>query len=165
LVAERGMRAMLMRFDPFRDLDRLTHTAFDRQTPGMLAMDAYRHGQDFIVNFDLPGARKDSIELSVEKNVLTVSAERTWTRSDGDAVVASERPQGSFTRQLFLGESLDAEHIRANWENGVLTVVIPVAEKAKPRRVQIETTATPAPVDAAATDASTPESESAAAAA
>jgi len=128
---------MLMRFDPFRELDRLATQTISR--PGLLGMDAYRRGDRFVVHFDLPGAAPDSIELSVEKNVLTVSAERNWARADGDEVLVAERPQGSFSRQLFLGESLDADHIEASYENGVLTLTVPVAEKAKPRKVAIQT--------------------------
>jgi len=87
-------------------------------------MDAYRHGDQFLVHFDLPGADPSSIELTVEKNVLTVKAERRWQRGEGDEVLVAERPQGSFTRQLFLGETLDTDHIDANYENGVLTLTI-----------------------------------------
>ncbi|HLY83743.1 MAG TPA: Hsp20/alpha crystallin family protein [Acidimicrobiales bacterium] len=132
---------MLMRFDPFRELDRLTNAAGSRQWPSMLAMDAYRSGDRFVVSFDLPGARPDAIELSVEKNVLTVKAERASSRAGDGEVVVAERPQGQFTRQLFLGESLDADHMQASYEDGVLTLSIPVAEKAKPRRVEIRTAA------------------------
>jgi HSP20 family protein len=139
---------MLMRFDPFRELDRITQ-AVDRPQLPLLAMDAYRHGEVFIVLFDLPGARAESIALSVEKNVLTVRADRSATRGDGDEVVVTERPQGSFSRQLFLGESLDPDRIRASYENGVLTLSIPVAERAKPRQIHVETAdAGPKAVDA-----------------
>jgi HSP20 family protein len=142
---------MLMRFDPFRELDRITQAVDRPQLPQLplLAMDAYRHGEEFIVLFDLPGARADSIALSVEKNVLTVRADRSATRGDGDEVVVTERPQGSFSRQLFLGESLDPDRIRASYENGVLTLTIPVAERAKPRQIRVETAdAGPKAVDA-----------------
>ena len=130
---------MLMRFDPFRELDRLTQQAFSSNPmrPTVMPMDAYRQGDKFVVHFDLPGVQPDSIDLTVEKNVLTVSAERSWQPADGQEVVASERPQGKFSRQLFLGESLDAEHIEAGYDNGVLTITVPVAEQAKPRKVQI----------------------------
>jgi HSP20 family protein len=102
-----------------------------------MPMDAYRQGDVFVVNFDLPGVDSSSIDLTVEQNVLSVRAERTWQRSDGQEVVAAERPQGSFSRQLFLGESLDADHIDARYDNGVLTVRVPVAEEAKPRKVEV----------------------------
>ena len=130
---------MLMRFDPFRELDRLSNPTADssRQLPSVLPMDAYRRGEDFVVHFDLPGADPDSLELTVERNVLTVKAERSWARGEEDEVLISERPQGVFTRQLFLGESLDTDAIDAKYDNGVLTLVIPVAEQAKPRRVSI----------------------------
>ena len=134
---------MLMRFDPFRELDRLTQATWGQNRPTM-AMDAYRRNGDFVVNFDLPGVDPASIDLTVEKNVLTVTAERGFARNEGDEIVVAERPQGRFSRQLFLGESLDAEHIRANYEQGVLTLHIPVAEKAKPRKVEVTTGGEPA---------------------
>lgn len=126
---------MLMRFDPFRDLDRLTDQVFGGRSP--MPMDAYRQGDEFLVHFDLPGIDPDSIDLTVERNVLTVSAKREWQRDDGVDVIASERPQGTFSRQLFLGDSLDADHVDASYDAGVLTVRIPVAEQAKPRKVEI----------------------------
>ena len=129
---------MLMRSDPFRELDRLSQQAFGTWArPSVMPLDAYRHGDQFVVHFDLPGVEASSIDLTIEKNVLTVSAERSWQPSEGQEVVASERPQGQFSRQLFLGESLDADKVEASYENGVLTVTIPVAEQAKPRKVQI----------------------------
>ncbi len=134
---------MLMRFDPFRELDRLTQATWAQNRPAM-AMDAYRRNGDFVVNFDLPGVDTDTIDLIVEKNVLTVTAERSLARSEGDEVVISERPQGRYSRQLFLGESLDADQIRASYDQGVLTLHIPVAEKAKPRKVEVTTGGQPA---------------------
>jgi HSP20 family protein len=134
---------MLMRFDPFRDLDRLTQQLWNTTGTGpqgglrAMPMDAYRRGDRFIVHFDLPGIDPDQFELTVEKNVLTVKAERRWERQEGDEPVAAERLQGTFTRQLFLGETLDADHIDADYEHGVLTLTIPVAEAAKPRRVEV----------------------------
>jgi HSP20 family protein len=134
---------MLMRFDPFRDLDRLTQNLWggDVRRLNGVPMDAYRKGETFLVHFDVPGVDPDSIELTVEKNVLTVSAERNrqWG-DDVDEVVVSERPVGSFSRQLFLGETLDPDRIEASCENGVLTLRIPVAEAAKPRKVEITST-------------------------
>lgn len=131
---------MLMRFDPFRDLDRLTQNLWSADTRRVNAfpMDAYRKGSEFLVHFDVPGIDPDSIELTVEKNVLTVSAERTrhWGE-EAEEVVVSERPTGRFSRQLFLGETLDSERIEASCDNGVLTLRIPVAEAAKPRKVEI----------------------------
>ncbi len=129
---------MLMRFDPFRELDRLVQGLGGARST-VMPMDAYRHGDQFVVHFDLPGVDPASIDITVEKNVLTVSANRTWQPEDGVQVLVSERPQGSVSRQLFLGEGLDADHIEANYENGVLTVTLPVAEQAKPRKVEITT--------------------------
>ena len=134
---------MLMRFDPFRDLDRLTQNLWSSDTRRVNAfpMDAYRKGSEFLVHFDVPGIDPNSIELTVEKNVLTVSAERTrhWGE-EAEEVVVSERPVGRFNRQLFLGETLDSERIQASCDNGVLTLRIPVAEAAKPRKVEISST-------------------------
>ncbi len=128
---------MLMRFDPFRELDRLTELQNRSLPTSMLAMDAYRRGHEFVVQFDLPGADPSSIDLSVEKNVLTVRAERTAVKDGVDEVIVTERRYGNFTRQLFLGESLDTDAIKASYDNGVLTISIPVAEKAKPRKIPI----------------------------
>lgn len=128
---------MLMRFDPFRELDRLAQQTAGGSRSPVMAMDAYRHGDSFVVHFDLPGVDPASIDLTVEKNVLTVAAERRWQPIDGDEVVVAERPQGSFSRQLFLGEGLDPDGIEARYDNGVLTVSVPVAERAKPRKVDI----------------------------
>jgi len=128
---------MLMRFDPFRELDRLAQQTVASSRSPVMAMDAYRHGDSFLVHFDLPGVDPSTIDLTVEKNVLTVSAERRWQPTEGDEVVVAERPQGSFSRQLFLGEGLDPERIQARYDNGVLSVTVPVAERAKPRKVEI----------------------------
>ena len=129
---------MLMRFDPFRDFDRLTQQLRgDSGRRAWMPMDAYRHGDHYVVHFDLPGVDPGSIDLTVDKNVLTVKAERSWQPAEGDEVLVSERTQGSFTRQLLLGESLDADRIEACYDNGVLTLTIPVAEEAKPRKVEI----------------------------
>lgn len=130
---------MLMRFDPFRDFDRLTQTLLSQATgrPVTMPMDAYREGDQFVVEFDLPGVDPGSIDLTVEKNALTVRAQRSWEPKDSQEVLIAERPQGTFTRQLFLGEGLDADKIQASYEQGVLRLTIPVAEEAKPRKVQI----------------------------
>src|SRR5687768_14122602 len=100
-------------------------------------VDAYRRGDEFLIHLDLPGVDPDAIELTVEKNVLTIKAERRFEPEEGDEAVISERPQGTFTRQLLLGESLDTDSLEADYDQGVLTLKIPVAEKAKPRRVEI----------------------------
>ncbi|OAH12715.1 Hsp20/alpha crystallin family protein [Streptomyces jeddahensis] len=129
---------MLMRTDPFRELDRLTQQVFGTVArPAAMPMDAYRSGDDFVVHFDLPGIDPDSIDLDVERNVLTVHAERRSPAPEDAEMIAAERPTGSFSRQLFLGESLDTERIDASYDAGVLTLRIPVAEQAKPRKIQI----------------------------
>jgi HSP20 family protein len=128
---------MLMRTDPFRELDRLAQTLGTPARPAAMPIDAYRHGEVFVVQFDLPGVDPASIDLTIEKNVLTVHAQRTRSANEGVEMLVAERPQGTFSRQLFLGESLDAERIDANYADGVLTLQIPVAERAKPRRVPI----------------------------
>ena len=134
---------MLMRTDPFRELDRLTQQFLGNSQgtwsrPTAMPMDAYRVGDEFVVAFDLPGVSPDAIELDVERNVLTVKAER---RPTGEAehveMQVAERPLGVFSRQLFLGETLDADRIEAGYEAGVLTLRIPIAEKAKPRKIAI----------------------------
>lgn len=130
---------MLMRTDPFRDLDRLTQQVFGTTArPAAMPMDAYRKGTDFYVHFDLPGVDPDSIELTVEQNVLTIRADRPQTSPAGAEMIVSERPTGSFSRQLFLGETLDADNISADYHAGVLTLTIPVREAAKPRRLAIK---------------------------
>jgi HSP20 family protein len=130
---------MLMRFDPFRELERFGQQAdASVNRPTIMAIDAYRRGDEFFVMFDLPGVDTDSIQLTVEKNVLSVRAERRWQPQEGEEVLVNERPQGVFSRQLFLGDALDTDRIGARYENGVLKVTIPVAEKAKPRRVPVD---------------------------
>lgn len=134
---------MLMRTDPFRELDRLTQQVFgnspgtwSRPTP--MPMDAWRAGEEFVVSFDLPGVSPEAIELDVERNVLTVKAERCPAATGEDVEMqVAERPLGVFSRQLFLGDTLDTEHIEAGYNAGVLTLRIPIAEKAKPRRISI----------------------------
>jgi HSP20 family protein len=127
---------MLLRFDPFRDIDRLTDQASAARR-AFLPMDAYRDGDHYFVHIDLPGVDPESIDITVEKNALTVQAERSWTPGEGVEVVATERAYGKFTRQLFLGEALDVDAIQADYDRGVLTLRIPVAEQAKPRRIEV----------------------------
>jgi HSP20 family protein len=134
---------MLMRTDPFRELDRLTQQVFGNSPgtwsrPTAMPMDAYRVGDEFVVAFDLPGVSPDAIELDVERNVLTVKAERRPNReTDQVEMQVAERPLGVFSRQLFLGETLDSDNISAHYESGVLTLRIPVAPQAKPRKIAI----------------------------
>jgi HSP20 family protein len=128
---------MLMRTDPFRDLDRWTQQVSGTAArPAVMPMDAWREGDQFIVELDLPGIQGDSLTLAVERNVLTVHAERPGLDPDRE-MVSAERPRGVFSRQLFLGDTLDADQIQASYHDGVLRLTIPVAEKAKPRRIKI----------------------------
>jgi HSP20 family protein len=129
---------MLMRTDPFRDLDRLAQQAFGTPArPAAMPIDAYRHAEEFVVELDLPGVDASSIELTVEKNVLTVHAERRRRGPEDAELVVGERPHGTFSRQLFLGESLDPDRLTADYADGVLTLRVPIAEKAKPRRIEV----------------------------
>jgi HSP20 family protein len=128
---------MLMRTDPFRELDRLSQQVFGTQArPAVMPMDAWRDGDTFVVELDLPGVNPDSIDLDVERNVLTVKAERPG-RDDDTELIAAERPRGVFSRQLILGDTLDTERVAASYDAGVLTLRIPVAEQAKPRKIRI----------------------------
>ncbi|MEV6210735.1 Hsp20/alpha crystallin family protein [Kitasatospora sp. NPDC051914] len=133
---------MLMRTDPFRELDRLTQqflgTTGTWSRPTAMAMDAYRSGDEYLVVFDLPGVTPEAVDIDVEKNVLTVKAERRpAAKGDDVEMEVSERPLGVFSRQLFLGDTLDTDNIHAEYEAGVLTLHIPVTEKAKPRKIEI----------------------------
>jgi HSP20 family protein len=134
------VETMLMRTDPFRELDRFTQQVFGTNgtlaRPSVMPMDAWRDGDTFHVEFDLPGVNPDSIDLDVERNVVTVRAERPPRASDAE-LIAAERPRGVFSRQLILGDTLDTEHIVASYDGGVLTLQIPVAEQAKPRKISI----------------------------
>lgn len=129
--------SMLLKFDPFREFDRVFEQARNQVTRPSFPMDAYRHGDVFVLHFDLPGVDPASIDIEHERNVLTISAERSWRPVEGDDVLANERVQGSFRRQLMLGDGLDPNQMHASYENGVLTVTIPVAEKAKPRKIEV----------------------------
>ncbi|MDQ1643172.1 MAG: hypothetical protein QOJ90_2523 [Actinomycetota bacterium] len=130
---------MLMRTDPFRDMDRLAQQLLGTASrPALMTMDAWREGDEFVVEFDLPGVSPDSVDLDVERNVLTVKAERPALNGDRE-LIAAERPRGVFSRQLILGDNLDTENVDASYGAGVLTVRIPVAEQAKPRKIMINT--------------------------
>lgn len=136
------VETMLMRTDPFRELDRLTQQMLGTHgtlaRPSVMPLDAWRDGDTFHVEFDLPGINPDSIDIDVERNVVTVKAERPDRASDAE-LIAAERPRGVFSRQLILGDNLDTERIEASYETGVLTLAIPVAEQAKPRKISIAT--------------------------
>lgn len=133
------MAQMLMRTDPFRELDRVTQQLFrgdGSPAPTAMPMDAWREGETFFVEFDLPGLDSDDIDLDVERNVVTVTAERP-AKEGSVEMLAAERRRGTFSRQLVLGDNLDTAHIEASYDAGVLTLRIPVAEQAKPRKIEI----------------------------
>jgi HSP20 family protein len=130
---------MLMRFDPFRDLDRVADS-FDqvfRRAATAVPMDAVRHGDQVFLSFDLPGVDPDAIDVTVERDTLTVSATRRFERGEGDEVLAGERPQGTFTRRVLLGQTLDTSRLEAAYDHGVLTITLPVAESAQPRKIAV----------------------------
>lgn len=129
---------MLMMSDPFRQFDRLTQQVLGTVArPAAMAMDAWREENQFVVAVDLPGVDPGSIDVNVEQNVLTIRAERKDTLREGVELIAAERPRGVFSRQLLLGETLDTENVKAGYDGGVLTVRIPVAEKAQPRKIEV----------------------------
>ena len=134
---------MLMRTDPFREFDRLAQQLVGAGTtsrPAVMPMDAWREGDTFVLEFDLPGVRPETIDIDVERNVLTVKAERPPVNGDWEKL-ASERPTGLFSRQLVLGDNLDLEKVDANYDAGVLRLTVPVAERAKPRKIEVTTQA------------------------
>jgi HSP20 family protein len=131
---------MLMRTDPFRELDRLTQQVLGTTArPAAMPMDAWQEREEFVVAFDLPGVDVESVDIDVERNVLTVRAERKNPTGENTELIAAERPRGVFSRQLILGDALNADAVKASYDAGVLTLRIPMAEKAKPRRIEIET--------------------------
>jgi HSP20 family protein len=135
------MMSTLMRTDPFRELDRLSQQVFGAGNgtfarPTVMPMDAWRDGDTFIIEFDVPGVSADAIDLDVERNVVTVKAERPELDQERE-MLAAERARGVFSRQLVLGDNLDTEHIEATYEGGVLRLRVPVAEQAKPRKISI----------------------------
>ena len=127
--------------DPFREFDRLTQQLMGTTNrPVAMPMDAWREGDRFVLEFDLPGVNPESVDLDVERNVLTIRAERVATNGDWQ-MLASERPRGAFSRQLVLGDNLDLDRIEAAYRDGVLRLHVPVAEKAKPRKIEVRTDA------------------------
>jgi HSP20 family protein len=139
LSEPKGETTMLMRTDPFREFDRLTQQLLGAGTtsrPAVMPMDAWREGDTFMIELDLPGIAPDTLDVDVERNVLTVKAERPARNGDWE-LLASERPTGLFSRQLVLGDNLDLDKVQAHYDAGVLRLRIPVAEKAKPRKVEI----------------------------
>jgi HSP20 family protein len=144
---------MLMRTDPFRDFDRVAQQVFGTPSrPAAMPIDAFRNGDEFIVQFDLPGIAPDSIDLTVERNVLTVHAQRRRAEAEGVELLIGERPHGTFSRQLFLGETLDTDRIDAEYRDGVLTLRLPITEKAKARRVPIQASGGRTAIDASSQD-------------
>ncbi|HEX8303634.1 MAG TPA: Hsp20 family protein [Jatrophihabitans sp.] len=133
---------MLIRTDPFRELDRMASQVFGTVArPTGMPMDAWREGDRFIVEFDLPAVDPESVDLDVERNVLTVRAERRLQSDKDIELIAAERPRGVFSRQVILGDALDTDKIEASYQAGVLRLTIPVAEKAKPRKIMIQSDA------------------------
>ena len=127
-----------LRFDPFRDFDRLAAEVLGAaRTPSLMPMDCLRTGEQFVVRFDLPGIDPESLDVSAENQTLTVRAERTRRDPEGSTYLISERPSGTYSRQLVLGDGLAVDDIHADYRDGVLTLTIPVAEQAKPRKIQI----------------------------
>ncbi|KZE88661.1 Hsp20/alpha crystallin family protein [Microbacterium sp. TNHR37B] len=132
-------------YDPFRDLDRLASTLFDtRRGPRRMPMDLYRDGDHYVLTADLPGIDPGSVDIDVDGQLLTIRAERTLAAGDGVKWITREREAASFLRQLNLGQGIDNDGIAATYSNGVLTVTIPVSEKAKPRKVTVVSEGTPA---------------------
>jgi len=127
---------MVMQMDPFREFERLTEQ-MNRRSSGLLAMDAVRGEHEVFVYIDVPGVDPKDLDITVEKNELTISAERIWSDDGGRRVIASERPQGSFTRRLVLSDTLDMDRLDAHTSNGVLEIVIPVSEQSKPRKIEV----------------------------
>ena len=146
---------MLVQNSPFRELDSLFNQAFSGDTRRIagrpMPMDAYRRGDNVWVHLDLPGVTADSVDISVERNVLTVTAERSYQRQEGDRLYFDERPEGTFRRQVSLGDGLDADGIEADYTDGVLSLRIPVVPQAQPRKINVSSGQTA--LDASATDA------------
>jgi HSP20 family protein len=130
----------VLRFDPFQEFDRLSRQMLGSgRGPRSMPMEAYRRGDQFFIHLDLPGVNPDDVQLTVERNVVAVRAERRPLWQEGDEVLVDETPQGTFGRQLFLGDNLDAGRLEASFDQGILTLTIPVTEQAKPRRIQVGT--------------------------
>jgi HSP20 family protein len=131
----------LLRFDPFAGSERLMHQGMrERQEPRPIPMSAVRRGDEVVAYFDLPGVSPEDVDITVERNIVTIRAQRSPARQEGDEVIVDERPYGIFTRQVFLGDSLDLDKMTADYARGELRLTIPVSEKAKPRRIELQST-------------------------
>lgn len=130
---------MSMSFDPFSQLDRIAQSVFDTsRQPRLMPVDLFREGDRYVLNADLPGVDPGSVDVDVDGHLLTIRAERTESNRDNSRWLAQERPFGSYVRRFTIGDDVDAQSISATYDNGVLSVMIPIAERAKPRKVQIE---------------------------
>ena len=129
---------MAMFFDPFREFDRVAEQLFDRQGPRLMPMDLYRDGDHYVLSADLPGIDPGSVDIDVDGQLLTIRAERTPRSDDGVKWITRERSTGSYLRQLNLGQGIDTAGISATYDNGVLSVLIPISERAKPRKVEVQ---------------------------
>jgi HSP20 family protein len=144
---------MLVRFDPFRELDRVWESMSTTHAPRSFPMNVVRRGDAVHITFDLPGFTADEVDLTVERNQLSLTAERRWEKKDGEEWLVVERPAGTFRRELLLGENLDTERLEASFHDGVLEVTIPVAEAAKPRKIQLGANGAPEAIEASSTEA------------
>jgi HSP20 family protein len=143
-TSSRGVMKMLMRTDPFRELDRLNQQVLGTASrPAVMPMDAWRNADEFIVEFDLPGVKAEDVDLDIERNVLTVKAERPISDDKDTEMIAAERPRGVFSRQLFLGDNLDTDRVNAEYDAVAVRLSIPVAEQAKPHKITIASSGYP----------------------
>ena len=148
---------MALYFDPFRELDRVAANLLDaRQGPRLMPIDLHKDGDLYILNADLPGIDPGSVDVDVDGQLLTIRAERTLTTGDGVKWITREREAASFLRQLNLGQGIDTESISASYDNGVLSVTIPVSEKAKPRRIEVSSGSSSSTIQAHESDAPQP---------
>jgi HSP20 family protein len=157
---------MLMRTDPFRELDRLAQQVLGTNArPAAMPIDAYRQGEEFVVQFDLPGVSANAIDVTVERNVLTVHGRRERSLPEDVELLIGERSYGTFSRQLFLGETLDTAQLKADYRDGVLTLRLPVREQAKPRKITVvsDQPVAPTPIEASEHEHHAEETDGAAA--
>lgn len=142
----------MLRFDPLREFDRLTRETRERTTPAVMAFDAVRDDDAVTLYFDVPGISADDLEVSVERNELTISATRVW-KDDSKETLVTERPQGSFTRRVMLSDALDTDRLEANLAEGVLELTIPVSQKSKPRKIDVTTGSQEEAIEVSGSDA------------